>query len=67
VSGIWGKLCVRQKVLRTLCVFSAAVSTKHRWDTQARNQPCPKAVGVVRNPAGGLKLLLIAGVVEMGQ
>jgi len=48
-------------------VFSAAGSTKHRWDTQARNQPCPKAVGVVRNPAGGLKLLLIAGVVEMGQ
>lgn len=65
VSG--GKLCVRQKVLRSLCVFSVAANAEWRWDARLRNQPCPKTVGVVRNPAGGLKLLLIAGVTELGK
>lgn len=52
---------------RSLCVFSATASAKWRWDTRLRNQPCPKTVSVVRNPAGALKLLLTAGVTEVGK
>lgn len=48
-------------------MFSAAASAKWRWDTRMRNQPCPKTVSVVRNPADGLKLLLIAEVTEIGK